>query len=56
MIDDFLVCTLRFCTGGGKIMGEEGSEVGGELDVGTIQALLMFVGSGVKEMDTGEGG
>ena len=34
-----------------KMMGEEGSEVGGELDVGSVQVLL--VGAGVKEMDTG---
>ena len=34
-----------------KIMAEEGNEVGGKLGVGNFQGL--FVGSGVKEMDTG---
>ena len=37
-----------------KMMGKEGSEVGGgELDVGIVQCLLMLVGSGVKGMNTG---
>ena len=33
------------------IIEEEGNEVGGKLDVGNAQGL--FVGSTVKEMDTG---
>ena len=52
MIDGVLVCTLRFCAGGG-----ENDRGGGKLDgrerwdVGNVQVL--YVGSGVKEMDTG---
>ena len=60
MIDDVSVCILRFCAGGGeKDGGGEKWGGGGKLDVGNIQDLLMFVGYGVKEVDTGflyEGG
>ena len=52
MIDNVSVCTLRFCAGGGK--NDEGGgkwDRGEKLDIGNVQDL--FVGSGVKEMDTG---
>ena len=52
MIDDVSVFTLRFCVGGGENNGGGGKWAGEEkLDVGNFQGL--FVGSGVKEMDTG---
>ena len=58
MIDDVSVFTLRFCVGGGE-NNEGGGKWGGggNVDVDDFQGL--FVGSGVKEMDTGllyEGG
>ena len=52
MIDDVSVCTLRFYAGGGENDGGEGKGgVGEKLDIGNVQGL--FVGFGVKEMDTG---
>ena len=52
MVDDVSVCTLRFCAGGGE-NDRGGGKLGGRerLDVDNVQVL--YVGSGVKEMDTG---